>query len=99
MELNFSLMSQQIAQLIQTLIERAREQGLSQAQLATLAGVSAVGLSKAKQRGDIRASTLAELAAQLNLELALVPRSATPRAAEAIKAGTFLRRSPPTKAR
>jgi transcriptional regulator with XRE-family HTH domain len=94
-------MSEQIAQLIHILIERAREQGLSQAQLAERAGVSAVGLSKAKHRGDIRASTLAELAAQLNLELALVPRPATPRAAEAaeaIKAGTFLRRSPSTKA-
>ena len=53
--------------------------------------MSAVGFSKAKSRGDIRASTLAELAAQLDLELALVPRQSPQEAAEAIKSGTFFR--------
>jgi len=91
-------MSKSIQTLLEQLIDTARRNGLSQAQLAELAGLSAVGLSKAKHRGDIRASTLAELADQLNLELILVPRSSTPRAAEAIKAGTFLRRAPPAKA-
>jgi transcriptional regulator with XRE-family HTH domain len=84
-------MSQQIQSLIQQLIETAKAQGLSQAQLAERAGLSAVGFSKAKSRGDIRASTLAELAAQLDLELALVPRQSPQEAAEAIKSGTFFR--------
>jgi transcriptional regulator with XRE-family HTH domain len=82
-------MSKQIQTLLQRLIDAAKAQGLSQAQLAELAGLSAVGLSKAKTRGDIRASTLAELASQLNLELALVPRQSPQQAAQAIKSGVF----------
>lgn len=84
-------MSKQIQSLIQQLIDAARAQGISQAQLAGRAGLSAVGLSKAKSRGDIRASTLAELANQLDQELALVPRRTPAQATEAIKAGTFFR--------
>ena len=82
-------MSKHIQSLINQLIETARAGGLSQAQLAELAGLSAVGLSKAKHRGDVRASTLEELAAQLDMELALVPRRSKQRAARAIKAGAF----------
>ena len=62
-----------------------------QAQLAEMSGLTAVGLSKAKTRGDIRASTLEKLAAQFDLELALVPRRSKDKAAGAIKAGTFFR--------
>lgn len=82
-------MSEHIQTLLQQLIDVAKAQGLSQAQLAEAAGLSAVGLSKAKRRGDLRASTLAELANQLNLELTLRPRQTLPQATEAIKAGTF----------
>jgi transcriptional regulator with XRE-family HTH domain len=82
-------MSKQIQTLIQQLIDAAKSQGLSQAQLAELAGLSAVGLSKAKTRGDLRASSLAELANQLGLELALVPRHSPQQAAQAIKSGAF----------
>ena len=82
-------MSEHIKSLIQQLISTARAQGLSQAQLAERVGVSAVGLSKAKSRGDIRASTLQQLASLLDLELALVPRRAREKAAEAIKSGRF----------
>ena len=82
-------MSKQIQTLIQQLIDAAKAQGLSQAQLAERAGLSAVGLSKAKSRGDIRASTLAELASQLDLELALIPRQSPQQAAQAIKSGAF----------
>jgi len=84
-------MSKQIQSLIQQLIEAAKAEGISQAQLAERAGLTAVGLSKAKTRGDLRASTLAELASQLDLELTLVPRRTPTQAAEAIKAGTFFR--------
>ncbi|MEZ5540859.1 MAG: hypothetical protein R3F42_02330 [Pseudomonadota bacterium] len=78
-------------QLIKQLVAVARTRGLSQARLAEMAGMTAVGLSKAKRRGDIRASTLEALAAQLDLELALVPRRAREKATAAIKSGTFFR--------
>lgn len=92
-------MSKQIQTLIQQLIDTAKARGISQAQLAGLAGLSAVGLSKAKTRGDIRASTLAELATQLELELALQPRQSAPQTTDAIKSGTFFRTAgtPPGK--
>jgi transcriptional regulator with XRE-family HTH domain len=84
-------MSDQIKSLIDQLIVAAKARGLSQAQLAEMSGLTAVGLSKAKTRGDIRASTLEKLAAQFDLELALVPRRSKDKAAGAIKAGTFFR--------
>lgn len=82
-------MSQPIADLIHQLVREARARGLSQAQLAHAAGVTAVGLSKAKRRGDIRASTLQALAAQLDLELALVPRRTREKDLAAIRSGEF----------
>ena len=87
-------MSRHIRSLLQQLIAAARARGLSQAQLAESAGISAVGLSKAKRRGDLRASTLEALGEGLDLELALVPRRSGDRATEAIKSGTFFRTSP-----
>jgi transcriptional regulator with XRE-family HTH domain len=84
-------MSSHIKSLINQLIAAAKARGLSQAQLAELAGLTAVGLSKAKTRGDIRASTLEKMASQFDLELALVPRRSKEKAAGAIKAGTFFR--------
>ena len=85
-------MSKTVQTLVMQLIEAAKAQGLSQAQLAERAGLTAVGLSKAKHRGDLRASTLAELARQLDLQLQLVPRQASPSASDAIKSGTFFQR-------
>lgn len=84
-------MSDAIKRLLDELIAQARQQGLSQGQLAEQAGLSAVGLSKAKGRGDLRASTLAALAEQVGLELALVPRRGREKATEAIRAGSFFR--------
>jgi transcriptional regulator with XRE-family HTH domain len=84
-------MSDTIKDLISQVIITARQRGLTQAELAARAGMTAVGLSKAKHRGDIRASTLAALAAQLDLQLALVPRSSPEKSIEAIKSGTFFR--------
>lgn len=54
-----------------------------------MADLTAVGLSKAKSRGDIRASTLEKLAAQLDLELVLMPRRSKEKTIEAIKSGLF----------
>jgi transcriptional regulator with XRE-family HTH domain len=81
-------MSKPIQALLEQLLTAARTRGMSQAQLAEAAGLTPVGLSKAKGRGDLRASSLAALAQQLDLELALIPQRRTDVAA-AIKAGTF----------
>ena len=82
-------MSKPIRALIYQLVSAAKTRGLSQGQLAEMANFTPVGLSKAKSRGDIRASTLEKLGAQLDLELAFVPRRSKEKAAEAIKSGTF----------
>jgi len=92
-KLNNSLMSKHIKALINQLVSAAKTRGLSQAQLAEMAGVTAVGLSKAKSRGDIRASTLEELGTQLDLELAFIPRRTKEKAVDAIKSGHFFRTS------
>ena len=84
-----------VKQLINDIIVAARERDLTQRDLAKRAGLTAVGLSKAKHRGDIRASTLAALAAQVDLQLALVPVRPGRRAAEAIRTGTFFRTGAP----
>jgi|GEM_PF-1155486 transcriptional regulator with XRE-family HTH domain len=84
-------MSRHIKSLINQLVSAAKQRGLTQAQLAEMAGMTAVGLSKAKTRGDIRASSLEALAATLDLELVLIPRQSREKAAEAIKSGTFFR--------
>lgn len=89
--LNFSIMTEAIKSLIDQIVTQARRRDLTQGELAERAGLTAVGLSKAKQRGDIRASSLAALAAQLDLQLALVPKHTREQAAEAIRAGTFFR--------
>lgn len=93
-------MSDNIKDLISQLLVTARQRGLTQGELAERAGLTAVGLSKAKLRGDLRASTLAALAAQLDLQLALIPRHSPEKAVEAIRSGTFFQVSatPPDKA-
>jgi transcriptional regulator with XRE-family HTH domain len=88
-------MSDFIKALISQIVVTARRRGLTQAQLAERAGVTAVGLSKAKHRGDIRASTLQALAEQLDLELSLSPRHSREKAIQAIKSGSFFRVSAP----
>ncbi len=78
-----------VSKLIKELIATAKAQGITQAELATHAGLSAVGLSKAKKRGDIRASTLEKLAEQLDLELILAPSKRQDKIVEAIKTGHY----------
>lgn len=92
-KLNNSIIGGNIKALISQLLSTAKARGLSQAQLAEMAGMTPVGLSKAKSRGDLRASTLEKLAAQLDLELALIPRRSREKAAEAIKTGVFFQTS------
>jgi transcriptional regulator with XRE-family HTH domain len=77
------------SELLDQIIATAKSQGLSQKVLAARAGLTAVGLSKAKQRGDLRVSSLVALAREVGLELTLSPHRQPERAAEAIKAGAF----------
>lgn len=84
-------MSDAIQALIGHLVTLARRRGLTQGELAERAGLTAVGLSKAKHRGDIRASSLAALAEQLDLQLVLVPKHTREQAAAAIRSGTLFR--------
>ena len=86
-------MSRQIKALINQLVSAAKARGLSQGQLADMAGMTAVGFSKAKRRGDIRASTLEKLGSQLDLELTFISRRSKEKAADAIKSGAFFRTS------
>ena len=90
-------MSGHIKALINQLVSTAKARGMSQAKLAEMAGLTAVGLSKAKRRGDLRVSTLEELAAQLDLELVFMPRRSREKAAEAIKSGAFFRTADDSK--
>ena len=92
-------MSSHIKALINQLISVAKARGLSQAQLAEMAGLTAVGLTKAKGRGDMRASSLEKLGAQLDLELAFVPARTKEKAAAAIKSGTFFQTSDDSEAK
>ena len=84
-------MSKRIKVLIDQLVSKAKTQGLSQAQLAEMANLTPVGLSKAKHRGDLRVSTLVDLADSLDLELALVPSHSREKATAEIKTGVFFR--------
>ena len=78
-----------VSQLLEQIISAAASQGLSQKELAAHAGMTAVGLSKAKQRGDLRVSSLAALARQVDLELTLAPGKRRDSAIEAIRGGAF----------
>lgn len=68
-------MTGQISRLIHQLISKAKAEGMSQAELASRAGLSPVGLSKAKRRGNLHASTLVALGRELDLELVFVSRN------------------------
>jgi transcriptional regulator with XRE-family HTH domain len=58
--------------LLQVVLRKAREQGLSQRDVARRAGITPESLSRAKKAGDMRVSTLNELAAVVGLKLALI---------------------------
>ena len=61
------------SQLLTELIEQAKSNGIKEGELAESAGLTPQGLSKAKARGDLRASTLDALGRQLGIELAWRP--------------------------
>jgi DNA-binding phage protein len=58
--------------LLQQILTLAREQGLTQIMLAQRAGITPEALSRAKKGGNMRLSTLSELAHVVGLKVALV---------------------------
>lgn len=74
-------------ELLRDLLLRADKAGLREGQLAEDAGLTPQGLSKAKARGDLRASTLEALGNPLGLELAWRPIRQDTEAAERLRAG------------
>jgi transcriptional regulator with XRE-family HTH domain len=58
--------------LLQTILHKARELGMNQRDIAVRAGITPESLSRAKKAGDMRVSTLNELAAVVGLKLTLV---------------------------
>ena len=78
--------------LLAVIIDAAELSGLKEGELAQRAGISPVGLSKAKQRGDLRVSTLIRLAAQVHLDVVLQPTSASrDEAVDRLRRGELLR--------
>lgn len=59
--------------LLQQILLRGRENGLTQMEIAQRAGIKPESLSRAKKSGDMRVSTLLALAHVVGLKLALVP--------------------------
>lgn len=57
--------------LLQQILAVAKEQGLTQLILSQRAGITPEALSRAKQGGDMRVSTLNELAHVVGLKLSL----------------------------
>ena len=62
----------EIADLLQQILALGKEQGLTQIALAQRAGITPEALSRAKKGGDMRVSTLNELAHVVGLKLSLV---------------------------
>jgi transcriptional regulator with XRE-family HTH domain len=58
--------------LLQQILSLAKQQGLTQLTLSQRAGITPEALSRAKRGGDMRVSTLNELAHVVGLELTLV---------------------------
>ena len=59
-------------ELLMRVLHLARERGITQRELAQRAGIKPESLSRAKKAGDMRVSTLVDLAAVVGLKLTLV---------------------------
>jgi len=78
--------------LLAAILDAAERAGMKEGELAQRAGISPVGLSKAKQRGDMRVSTLIRLAAGVGLDVVLQPKSASrDEVIEQLRRGELLR--------
>ena len=74
--------------LLQQVLKLAKAQGLTQITLAERAGITPEALSRAKKGGDMRVSTLNELAHVVGLKLSL---ASTAPLREKIDSGTLFR--------
>lgn len=59
--------------LLTQILERAKQKGLKQKELAERAGISAETLSRAKKAGDMHLSSLHKLASIVDLKLCFCP--------------------------
>ncbi|WP_419600567.1 helix-turn-helix domain-containing protein [Thiolapillus sp.] len=82
-------LSNRITRKLEELLAQAKAQGLSQKELAARAGISEVGLSQAKARGDLKVSTLEALANALDMTIEFKPRHSRNAAIAAIREGCF----------
>jgi len=73
-------------QLLEKILEAARDQRIGEGQLARRAGITPESLSRMKRRGDGRLSVLARLGRIVGLRLSLVPDDDT---LEALRRGEF----------
>ena len=62
-----------IPQLLAEIIDQGKRQGLTQQEIATRAGLQPESLSRAKKSGDMRVSSLEQLAHAVGLKLSLAP--------------------------
>jgi len=81
-----SIHSPDLALILEDIIRRARDQGLSQGELAQRAGTTPETLSRMKRRGSADFGLLDRLARIVGQRLALVPDDDT---LEAIRRGDF----------
>ncbi|BAO44336.1 transcriptional regulator, XRE family [Thiolapillus brandeum] len=82
-------LSESITDKLENLLTLAKAQGFSQKELAARAGISEVGLSQAKARGDLKVSTLEALANALDMTIEFKPRRSHDAAVTAIREGRF----------
>ena len=82
-------LSNRITRKLEELLAQAKAQGLSQKELAARAGISEVGLSQAKARGDLKVSTLEALANALDMTIEFKPRHSRNATIAAIREGQF----------
>jgi len=71
------------------LLSMAKTKGITQKELAARSGISEVGLSQAKRRGNLQVSTLEALADTLGLAIDFIPRCPRESVIGAIREGQF----------
>ena len=79
----------QTHKILVELIAIAKKQGITQRELAGIAGISPEALSRAKNRGDFVASRLDALADAVDMELVLQPKNSREQSIEKLKKGSF----------
>lgn len=81
----------QTHKILVELIAIAKKQGITQRELARIAGISPEALSRAKSSGDFVASRLDVIADAVDMELVLQPKNSREQSIEKLKKGSFFR--------